>query len=66
MVETDAPFMKPDREYLPALKRLRQGQCEPCCLPAVCRAAAECLGLPADEVARATTANAMAFFDLPR
>ena len=65
MLETDSPFMRPDASYLPDVRRLRQGQCEPCCLPAVCNAVAECFTLPADEVARATTANAERFFQLP-
>ena len=46
MLETDSPFMRPDREYLPELKSLRQGRCEPCVLPAVCNAVAECYGVP--------------------
>ena len=46
MLETDSPFMRPDREYLPELKSQRQGRCEPCVLPAVCNAVAECYGVP--------------------
>ena len=46
MLETDSPFMRPDREYLPEVKSLRQGRCEPCVLPAVCNAVAECYGVP--------------------
>jgi TatD DNase family protein len=65
MLETDSPFMKPDKEYLPEIKSLKRGQNEPCCVPAVCRAVAECYSLPAAAVARATTANAIDFFGLP-
>ena len=46
MLETDSPFMRPDREYLPEVKSLRQGRCGPCVLPAVCNAVAECYGVP--------------------
>eukprot|EP00966_Prymnesium_polylepis_P293634 6781507-Prymnesium_polylepis.1 len=65
MIETDSPFMRPDAAYLPDVRRLRQGQNEPCCLPAVCSAAAECYALPAHEVAKATTKTAVQFFGLP-
>ena len=65
MVETDAPFMRPDREYLPDVKSLQRGQCEPCFVPAVVAAVAELTGVPPAEVARVTTANAQAFFRLP-
>ena len=64
MLETDSPFMRPDREYLPDVKSLRQGHCEPCVLPAVCNAVAECYGVPPSAVARVTTANAVGFFGL--
>ena len=64
MLETESPFMRPDREYLPDVKSLRQGQCEPCVLPAVCNAVAECYGVAPSAVARATTANAVGFFGL--
>lgn len=64
LLETDAPFMKPDKAYLPDVKALKRGQCEPCIVPAVCRAVAECLELPPEHVATITTANACAFFGL--
>ena len=64
MLESDSPFLRPDREYLPEVKSLRQGQCEPCVLSAVCNAVAECYGVPPSEVARATTENAVGFFQL--
>ena len=64
MLETDAPFMKPDKERLPDVKLLRRGQCEPCVVPAVAYAVAECYGVSAEEVARVTTANARGFFGL--
>ena len=64
MLETDAPFMKPDKAHLPAVGALKRGQCEPCMVPAVCRVVAECLDLAPQEVARATTANSRSFFRL--
>lgn len=64
MVETDAPFMKPDKEFLPDVKGLKKGQCEPCLVPAVVRALAELYRLPPSAVAKATTANARRFFGL--
>ena len=65
MLETDAPFMRPDKAYLPDVKALKRGQCEPCLVPAVANAVAECLGVPPAEVAKVTTENARAFFRLP-
>ena len=64
MLETDAPYMKPDKSYLPSIKSLKRGQCEPCCLPAVCAAVAESYQLPIDTVARVTTNTAREFFQL--
>ena len=65
MLEPDSPFMRPDANHLPELRRLRQGQCEPCLLPAMANVVAECYSLPSWEVARATTATATRFFRLP-
>ncbi|CAE7748833.1 tatD [Symbiodinium sp. KB8] len=64
MIETDCPFMLPDREYLPDTLGVRGRTNEPCCMPAICRAVAECLEVPAEEVAKVTTANARRFFGL--
>ena len=64
MLETDAPFMKPDKVHLPDVKALKRGQCEPSVLPAVCNVVAECYGVPPEQVARATTQTAQAFFRL--
>lgn len=61
MVETDAPYMKPDKQYLPTDIGLRD-QNEPCVTPAVVRIIAELLGEPAAKVAKITTANARRFF----
>ena len=70
LIETDAPFMLPDKAWLPAAtsKKLgiRGGKNEPAVLPAVARALADALGADAPHVARATTAAARAFFDFPR
>jgi TatD DNase family protein len=58
MLETDAPFLTP-RDMTP---RPRDGRNEPAFLPHIARAVARCLGQPVEEVARATTATAQAFF----
>ena len=45
MIETDAPFMCPDKAWLPpGAGFARKGQCEPAFAPAVCRALAAALG----------------------
>lgn len=66
MLETDAPFMLPDKQYLPnALQKklgLRGGKNEPTILPAVCRALADALGRNAADIARETTVTSRAFF----
>jgi len=41
--------MRPDKAYLPDVKALKRGQCEPCLVPAVANAVAECLGVPPAE-----------------
>ena len=66
LLETDAPFMLPDKAYVPAALGkqlgLRGGKNEPAVLPAVARALADALGADARDVAEATTAAAAAFF----
>jgi len=64
MLETDCPFMMPDKDYLPADIKVTDRKNEPCAMPGVCNAAAECLGLSAAEVAQATTTTACTFFGL--
>jgi len=69
MIETDAPYMCPDKAWLP--KFAKKGASEPAFTPAVCRALAAALGgaergAGEEELARATTANARAFFGLER
>lgn len=60
MIETDAPFLTPrDLKQKPA-----DGRNEPAYLTHILHTVARCLGKPADEVARATTATAVAFFGL--
>jgi TatD DNase family protein len=59
MIETDAPFLVP-RTMAP-----RPSRNEPAFLPHVLAATAAALALPQDEVARATTATACAFFGIP-
>ena len=66
LLETDAPFMLPDKTYLPSSlqKRLglRGGKNEPAVLPAVCGALADALGRDAVDVARETTDASRTFF----
>ena len=66
LLETDAPFMLPDKAYVPAALGkqlgLRGGKNEPAVLPAVARALADALGADARAVAESTTAAAAAFF----
>lgn len=64
MIETDSPFMLPDKVYLPGTIGMQDRKNEPCTMPAVCRAVAECLGVTPAEVARVTTENASRFFSL--
>lgn len=62
MIETDAPFLVP--RSMPT--KPRDGRNEPCFLPFVLQAVAECLGIPTDEVAQVTTATARDFFRLSK
>ena len=63
LFETDAPFMAPDKVWLPAATGLGLGRKnEPAAMPAVCRAVAVACGQEAEEVAAVTTANAKRFF----
>lgn len=64
MIETDCPFMLPDKEYLPDKLGIAGRKNEPCSMPAVCRAIAECLKVAPEHVAQATTSNAVEFFAL--
>eukprot|EP00438_Fugacium_kawagutii_P017578 Skav222241 [mRNA] locus=scaffold3059:165090:175699:- [translate_table: standard] len=49
MLETDCPFMMPDKEYLPDVLGIAGRKNEPCSMPAVCRAVAECLKIPPEQ-----------------
>lgn len=60
MIETDAPYLLPRT----ARPRPRSGRNEPALLSHVLTTVAHCLGRSTDEVARATTATAEAFFRL--
>jgi len=64
MIETDCPFMMPDQCYLPSELGIQGHRNEPCAMPAVCRAVAECLGEAPEQVAAITTSNAKKFFSL--
>lgn len=58
MIETDAPFLTPrDLKDKPA-----DGRNEPAYLPHILNTVARCIGQPAEEVAKATTETAAAFF----
>ncbi len=62
MVETDAPFLVP--RSMPT--RPKDGRNEPCYLPFVLEAVADCLGKPCVEVANTTTATARDFFRIKK
>ncbi len=73
MLETDTPFMKPDKVWFPNLPTtdptgLRKGRHnEPCGMPAVCRAFSQHYAsghYSASEIANQTTKNSIEFFDL--
>eukprot|EP00971_Amphidinium_carterae_P184698 3666925-Amphidinium_carterae.1 len=64
MLETDCPFMMPDKGYLPAAIGMESRKNEPCAMPAICRAVAECSGATEEAVASATTSHARRFFRL--
>lgn len=64
MLETDAPFMAPDKAWLPAATGLGGRKNEPAAMPAVCRAFAAAIGADEATVAQASTANARRFFGL--
>lgn len=63
LLETDAPYVRPSCPDLPA-KRLRKARNTGLILPAVARRMAELKGLTPEEVARATTENAVKLFGL--
>ena len=60
MLETDAPYLLP-RDLEPRPKSRRN---EPCYLPHVARAVAQLRGATAENLAAATTRNAVKFFGL--
>jgi len=68
MLETDAPFMRPSKKWLPKETGLGNGRNnEPASMPAVCRAFAAAFDGGAhspEEIAQKTTENAIRFFAL--
>jgi TatD DNase family protein len=60
MIETDAPFLLPRS----MAAKPKDGRNEPCFLPFILQAVADCLGKPSGEIARLTTATAQNFFQL--
>jgi TatD DNase family protein len=64
MLETDAPFMAPDKIWLRKDTGLGGRKNEPAAMPAVCRAVATALGVDESVLAHASTANAARFFGL--
>jgi TatD DNase family protein len=63
LLETDAPYLVP--RSCASTNKLRPRRNEPCLLPHVAQAVAEARGISYEEVARATTANAIRVFRLP-
>jgi len=64
MLETDCPFMTPDKCYLPSALGMQGQRNEPCGMIGVCQAVAECVGRTPQEIASITTENAAKFFGL--
>ena len=71
LLESDAPYMIPnapekdlDDVCKSLLRRCQPGRNEPCTLPIVAHTVAKCLGVDAEEVARASAENARRVFDL--
>ena len=71
LLESNAPYMTPnasDKELddvcKSLLKRCKRGRNEPCTLPIVAHIVAKCLGVDAEEVARASAENTRRVFDL--
>ena len=65
LLETDAPFILPYCKDVIQPKFLRRARNTSLILPAVINKIAELMGIPADEVERATAENAIRLFDLP-
>ncbi|CAN0494513.1 unnamed protein product [Ectocarpus sp. 8 AP-2014] len=64
MVETDAPYLGFSGCRKGHDKPKKQNPNVPSALPAVVRVLAECLGLPFEQVARATLQNSRQFFGM--
>jgi TatD DNase family protein len=64
MIETDAPFMMPKNVPKTLLTQYHERRNEPAFLPFIAGTIAHYKSIALDEVARQTTANAKAFFDL--
>ena len=69
MIETDAPYMRPDKSYLneqvfKIMKKNKEGCNEPASLPTTCRVLADILELSPEVVAARTTKTAVNFFKL--
>eukprot|EP01059_Diplonema_ambulator_P032615 TRINITY_DN6479_c0_g1_i1.p1 TRINITY_DN6479_c0_g1~~TRINITY_DN6479_c0_g1_i1.p1 ORF type:complete len:287 (+),score=95.31 TRINITY_DN6479_c0_g1_i1:224-1084(+) len=62
MIETDAPYMKPDN--VPKELGIQGRNNEPCTLPSIVRTLAECYGVKEAELANSVTANTKKFFNL--
>ena len=71
MIETDAPYMRPDRKLFPEnlfklLKKNRGGYNEAATLPITCKVLADLLDSQVDLVAKQTTQNSIQFFKLDK
>ena len=69
LIETDCPFMRPDNRYLThpdgeSPLGFQGKRMEPAGMVAVCRAVAEVYEISPEELAAATTKNAVQFFNL--
>jgi len=62
MIETDAPFLLPRSMSM----KPKDGRNEPCFLPFVLQAVADCLGKTNEEVAKTTSATARDFFRITK
>eukprot|EP00511_Aplanochytrium_stocchinoi_P002952 CAMPEP_0204824726 /NCGR_PEP_ID=MMETSP1346-20131115/2717_1 /ASSEMBLY_ACC=CAM_ASM_000771 /TAXON_ID=215587 /ORGANISM="Aplanochytrium stocchinoi, Strain GSBS06" /LENGTH=425 /DNA_ID=CAMNT_0051952033 /DNA_START=106 /DNA_END=1383 /DNA_ORIENTATION=- len=69
LIETDSPFMKPDKLWFPDDVGLKKGNNEPATMPAVCRALAKVYdngSFTEEQIAEHTTKNASEFFQFEK
>mmetsp|Transcript_12403 Transcript_12403/g.15054 ORF Transcript_12403/g.15054 Transcript_12403/m.15054 type:complete len:113 (-) Transcript_12403:177-515(-) len=69
MIETDSPFMKPDKEWFTKETGMKKGNNEPAAMPAVCRAVSDTYDLgkySPEDIADMTTKTAIKFFEFQK